>query len=155
MPQYKSGVLDNPGCGKRLDHGVLVVGYGTDSSLSKDYWKVKNSWGPTWGEKGFVRLVRGKNMCGVAAQASYPKGAKSAGPSPPTPPTPPTPPAPTKTHYGDPKDGCMSDEMEISIQGVGGDFCTPKCGFFKHCPTDVPAGVEVRDEARIANAGSL
>jgi hypothetical protein len=135
---YKSGVLDSPRCGKKLDHGVLIVGYGTDADSGKDFWKIKNSWGPTWGEKGYVRLVRGKNMCGVAEQASYPKGATKAGPSPPTPPTPPTP---TKTHYEDPKGGCGSDEAEVTISGVGGDFCSPKCGLFKACPTDIPAGV--------------
>lgn len=71
---YKSGVLDSFFCGKQLDHGVLVVGYGTDG---KDYWTVKNSWGASWGEEGFVRIVRNKNMCGIASQPSYPTGAKS------------------------------------------------------------------------------
>jgi hypothetical protein len=89
-------------------------------------------------------MARGKNMCGIALSASYPKGAKSVGPSPPSPGPSPTPPSPTppapKTHYGDPKDGCMSDEQEVTIQGVQGDFCTPKCGFFKPCPKDIPAG---------------
>ena len=75
---YKSGVLDSAACGQKLDHGVLTVGYGTDSSLSKDYWKVKNSWGATWGESGYIRMVRGKDQCGIAQSASYPKGAKSA-----------------------------------------------------------------------------
>ena len=154
---YKSGVLDSPSCGTKLDHGVLIVGYGTDSSVSKDYWKVKNSWGATWGEEGYVRLVQGKNMCGVASQASYPTGAKAAGPSPPTPPTPPTPPSPPgpKTHYGDPKDGCLTDEIEVSITGVSGDFCTPKCTpLFKPCPSDVPAGVTVKPQCALQDSGS-
>jgi len=77
---YKSGVLDSLFCGTKLDHGVLAVGYGTESGLfsKKDYWKVKNSWGASWGESGFVRMVRGKNMCGIASQASYPTGASLA-----------------------------------------------------------------------------
>jgi len=74
---YSSGVLDSTSCGTSLDHGVLLVGYGTDSSAGKDYWKVKNSWGTSWGEDGYVRMVRGSNMCGIASQASYPTGARS------------------------------------------------------------------------------
>jgi C1A family cysteine protease len=75
---YKSGVLDSWFCGKKLDHGVLVVGYGTDSESGKDYWKVKNSWGADWGEEGYIRMVQGKNMCGIASQPSYPTGASAA-----------------------------------------------------------------------------
>jgi len=66
---YKSGVMDGT-CGQRLDHGVLLVGQGTDSG--KDYWKVKNSWGSSWGESGYIRLVQGKNQCGLTNEASYP-----------------------------------------------------------------------------------
>lgn len=74
---YNGGVLDSFSCGQQLDHGVLLVGYGTDADSGKDYWKVKNSWGESWGEEGFVRMVRGKNMCGIAQQPSYPTGAST------------------------------------------------------------------------------
>jgi hypothetical protein len=66
---YKSGVFNGP-CGQQLDHGVLLVGAGTDGG--QDYWRVKNSWGASWGDHGFIRLARGKNMCGLANMASYP-----------------------------------------------------------------------------------
>jgi C1A family cysteine protease len=66
---YKKGVMSGP-CGKSLDHGVLAIGYGDDGSTP--YWLVKNSWGTSWGEQGFIRLVRNKNECGIAEAASYP-----------------------------------------------------------------------------------
>lgn len=70
---YSGGVFDGT-CGTSLDHGVLVVGYGTDSG--KDFWKVKNSWGGSWGESGYIRLVKtdeaGPGQCGLQMQASYP-----------------------------------------------------------------------------------
>ena len=60
---YKSGIFSN--CATSLNHGVLLVG------ATDDYWRVKNSWGTTWGESGFVRLSRG-NTCGICNTASYP-----------------------------------------------------------------------------------
>jgi len=152
---YSSGVLDSSSCGTNLDHGVLVVGYGTDSG--KDYWKVKNSWGATWGEEGYIRMVKGKNMCGISQQASYPTGVKAMGPAPPSPsPTPPSPspPSPSSTHYSDPSTGCKTDEAEITIQSVSGDFCAPTCGIFKSCPTDVPSGVTAQPQCALQDASS-
>jgi len=61
---YQGGVVQGPGCGTTLDHAVLAVGYGTTPEGVK-YWKVKNSWAKTWGEEGFVRIVRGTDECGI------------------------------------------------------------------------------------------
>ena len=61
---YSSGVFSN--CKTSLNHGVTLVG------VQGGNWWVKNSWGTTWGEKGFIRLTGGKNTCGIANAASYP-----------------------------------------------------------------------------------
>jgi len=73
---YKNGVFNNTACGTQLDHGVLIVGYGYEESGSIEYWKVKNSWGPSWGEGGYIRMSRGYNMCGISQSPSYPTGVK-------------------------------------------------------------------------------
>jgi hypothetical protein len=86
---YKSGVFSGT-CGTKIDHGVLVVGYGTDGG--SEYWKVKNSWGTTWGQAGYIMLAKGSSVhnttagrkllggggggaagqCGLLSQPSYP-----------------------------------------------------------------------------------
>lgn len=70
---YKSGVFTAT-CGTNLDHGVLAVGYGTLNNV--DYYKVKNSWGTSWGMDGYILLQRGvsqkEGQCGILAEPSYP-----------------------------------------------------------------------------------
>jgi len=61
---YSGGIFSD--CQKTLDHGVLAVGYDTDTN-----WIVKNSWGVSWGEQGFIRLKKG-NTCCICNTASYP-----------------------------------------------------------------------------------
>ncbi|CAL8112884.1 unnamed protein product [Orchesella dallaii] len=71
MQSYRSGILK---CytQKPLNHGVVIVGYGSDW-LFGDYWIVKNSWGASWGEKGFFRMTRNpKYACGLNLRANYP-----------------------------------------------------------------------------------
>jgi len=64
---YTGGVLDSTACGTNLDHAVLVTGWGHDTKSGKDYWMVKNSWGTSCGESGYIRLAieSGKGICGV------------------------------------------------------------------------------------------
>jgi hypothetical protein len=67
---YKSGILTAAGCGTAINHAVLAVGYG--STGGKAYWLIKNSWSTAWGEKGYIRLRRGQNTCGVESFAVQP-----------------------------------------------------------------------------------
>uniref|UniRef100_A0A7N0T3C3 Cysteine protease n=1 Tax=Kalanchoe fedtschenkoi TaxID=63787 RepID=A0A7N0T3C3_KALFE len=104
---YVSGVFSGL-CGTELDHGVVAVGYGTENG--RDYWIVRNSWGPDWGESGYIRLERNvanstTGKCGIAMEASYPvkQGANppNPGPSPPSPPS--RPPAVCDEYYACPE----------------------------------------------------
>ncbi|XP_026366398.1 pro-cathepsin H isoform X1 [Ursus americanus] len=70
---YRKGVYSSTSCHKtpdKVNHAVLAVGYGEQNGIP--YWIVKNSWGPQWGMNGYFLIERGKNMCGLAACASYP-----------------------------------------------------------------------------------
>jgi C1A family cysteine protease len=71
---YASGILTAATCGTSLDHGVLIVGYGEESG--QKYWLVKNSWGTTWGDAGYVKIARSdstndEGICGISMSASF------------------------------------------------------------------------------------
>ncbi|CAN0910511.1 Cysteine protease RD19A [Linum grandiflorum] len=75
MQTYIGGVSCPYICSKRLDHGVLLVGYGEAGYApirmkEKPYWIIKNSWGESWGESGYYKICRGKNVCGVDSMVS-------------------------------------------------------------------------------------
>jgi C1A family cysteine protease len=75
---YKSGVITSDKCGTVVNHAVLLIGYGTDAASKTDYWLVKNSWGSSWGEKGFFKVKRTMQsgvpgICGILSDhSSYP-----------------------------------------------------------------------------------
>lgn len=127
---YKSGVFSGT-CGTKLDHGVLLVGYGSDSST--DYWKVKNSWGATWGEEGYIRMVKGQNQCGLASAAVsvYSTPTPAPAPTPPTLTPAPTTAAPTT-------DKCTIDATDRDVCGAG--FFDDKDACLQHdcCWSQVP-----------------
>ena len=60
---YKSGIFDE--CGNDVDHGVLVVG------STEQYWRIKNSWGAEWGDRGFMKVRRG-NTCSICEYPYFP-----------------------------------------------------------------------------------
>ena len=68
---YQSGIVTSEACGTTLNHALLLVGF--NSEAGTDYWYCKNSWGPSWGERGYIRIARtatqGPGICGIA---SYP-----------------------------------------------------------------------------------
>mmetsp|Transcript_46725 Transcript_46725/g.74799 ORF Transcript_46725/g.74799 Transcript_46725/m.74799 type:complete len:372 (-) Transcript_46725:35-1150(-) len=78
---YHSGVLSGR-CGDKIDHGVLLVGYGHDDDAKLDYWKIKNSWGESWGQSGYIKICRNcdKNKdngeCGILMAPSFPVAKK-------------------------------------------------------------------------------
>jgi len=64
--QYTSGVFEDSRCGSSLDHAVTLVGYGTEGG--KEYYTMRNSWGSSWGEAGYMKMAiigDGVGTCGV------------------------------------------------------------------------------------------
>ena len=68
LQNYSSGIIDVPSSqcpSSGINHAVLLVGYGYDSTVGLNYWLVKNSWGKDWGESGYFRIRRGSGACGI------------------------------------------------------------------------------------------
>ena len=69
---YSEGVFDGEGCDPQdLDHGVAVVAFDTDADSGLDYFVVRNSWGTSWGNEGYIWFQRGTNVCGVSSEPRF------------------------------------------------------------------------------------
>merc|ERR1712048_1317611 len=125
---YSGGVITS-GCGTSLDHGVTAVGY------TSDYFIVKNSWGASWGENGYVYISTSGNVCGIHSDASYPTVSGA-----------PVPPSPTPAGCEDTEDSYYCDY--VVSQGwcdlIGSD-CLKSCNCCddpSQCGVSDPATVE-------------
>ncbi|KAL3274150.1 hypothetical protein HHI36_015564 [Cryptolaemus montrouzieri] len=71
LQRYESGIFTDDTCTSTINHGVLVVGYGSENG--QDFWIIKNSWGAEWGEAGYFRFLRNaEKNCGITTYALYP-----------------------------------------------------------------------------------
>ncbi|KAM7278619.1 hypothetical protein ACFE04_005753 [Oxalis oulophora] len=143
---YYKGIF-NGKCGTALDHGVAAVGYGTEDG--KDYWIVRNSWGYSWGENGYIRMERNlagtsTGKCGIAVEPSYPIKAGANPPNPgPSPPSPVVPPTVCDSYYTCPESTtcCCVYQWGKSCYAWG---CCPLEGatccddHYSCCPHDYP-----------------
>lgn len=153
---YAGGVFDGT-CGTALDHGVLAVGYG--SQAGQDFWVIKNSWGPAWGDRGFIKLARNLDaaraaaanvsaaagQCGIALQASYPvkdgpnppPGPPGPGPDPPgpKPPKPPGPKPPAPSPPGPSPPPPPQPQCDEATTCPVGSTCCCMRDFFGYCFT--------------------
>lgn len=135
---YSGGILSSGSTcgytvpGQTVDHSVVIVGYGTSSGIN--YWNLRNSWGTTWGESGYIRLERGffstmqYGVCQIQRYSPTYPTAPNSGISAPTPPTgatgptgpsPPTP-APTNATKGGQTNEAVKTRMTtiLSIAGL-------------------------------------
>ncbi|KAL6982965.1 hypothetical protein U1Q18_016360 [Sarracenia purpurea var. burkii] len=114
---YQSGIF-NGKCRTQLDHAVTAIGYDTEKRL--DYWIVKNSWGESWGENGYMKIERNVGQtgkCGIAMDPSYPIKYGQNPPKPdPSPPSPPIkPPTVCDDYYDCPESSTCCCIYEFAI----------------------------------------
>jgi C1A family cysteine protease len=73
--QYTSGVFDGQ-CTTEMNHAVDIVGYGLDAPSGKLFWLMRNSWGSSWGDQGYFKLIRQPGttsaICGMDQRPYYP-----------------------------------------------------------------------------------
>lgn len=153
---YKKGIFSSPDCGDQLDHAVLAVGF------TEDYYIVKNSWGTTWGDNGYILLSAKvsdpKGQCGMlAGPPAYPIASSKPGPPTTRKPTPsPTKPIPGPTPSPTPPSGdsyekppcTKSGEVAIKIAGIEGGFCSAECTQ-SPCPTN--SGINAQASCAVSN----
>jgi len=65
---HDGGIHNAPQCNDDINHAILIVGYGEDNGIP--YWIIKNQWGPSWGDNGFFKLIRGQKRCGIHTYVS-------------------------------------------------------------------------------------
>jgi len=121
---YAGGVF--AGCTSSVtDHAVTVVGYGTDKG--QDYWLVKNSWGSSWGERGFIKVKRGVGMCGIGKNMVTVTCGKVSGPT--------DAPLTTKAPCEDTWSNCPQLAENSCYQAQVSSGCPKSCGL---CPGITP-----------------
>lgn len=69
LEEYKSGIYEDKTGDVSLVHGVSIVGFGVEDGVK--FWNVRNSWGTSWGESGFFRVVRGSNNIGIESACAW------------------------------------------------------------------------------------
>ncbi|KAG8497973.1 hypothetical protein CXB51_006916 [Gossypium anomalum] len=143
---YQSGVFTGQ-CGTSLDHGVAAVGYGTEGGV--DYFLVRNSWGPNWGENGYIKMERNvagtaTGKCGIAMMASYPikKGPNPPKPAP-SPPSPVKPPTVCNEYYSCPQGSTCCCLYEYGKYCLGWGCCPMESAtccddHYSCCPHEYP-----------------
>jgi hypothetical protein len=137
---YTGGVMNSKATvGQPLNHAALLVGY------TASYWRIKNSFGPSWGEGGYGRLARGVDdragQYGILTSPSYPVVI-----APPK-----QYPKPMKPHHYD-KPPCKPDEAQLAVTGINGTICTHTCSPSQTCPENSGKGSDAQIKCALQDA---
>jgi len=145
---YRGGIYEGCVPGERQDHGVAVVGYGSENGV--DYWLVKNSWGTDKGENGYYRLQRGVKMCGigevlVTLSCAKEEGGTTSAPTAPTAPTAST--TESTTSCADKYPLCSSYESACSWSADVKEMCPETCGLCSGATTSTTTTITTTPES--------